>query len=922
MFFAKEMTQLINKNTSDKRDYKRAARLFLSKQLWKEISDIINNNDENLVEYGKNIIKAGEAERIIKSIIRPIEKTITHIDNVISFVEPILKFDSNYADSEEMVNAIGNKVGIALTKDILSDIKSKDSAEEVIDLLDKSKLEEKEYRLVIDLLNSSKNNLTLRHGFGSDEFGDTPSIISFLKSIKEELREYKETVEQLAIEGDSWAISKVEFADWLKEQKKNGYIKLPYYEHLLVDMINKGRPGKVGQVVLKGHPGTGKTSIFSYKSEKEWRPHRIISMHQYINFYELIVQNTNLSPTKNQLEFFKEVSTDYEWLKPKELIERLDELFRINKSNFPNNYTLIDFINTIFNISRFIKDKAKISWEVLEAGDLENPEKIKKHILRMLNYRKDEKIYKLLLTKKESVKWEILDAMEKGENVVLDEIDKVQEKEIEWLLAFLDLNTGKYHQIQGMEEKIYIPEWFGVYATSNDKFKPAGPLGRRFNNIELKYLDKENLAHYIAAKISNTDLTTPFSEEEMNQIIKTIELIIENQDQEDYNALDFSVRMIDTFINNFISYRNHIVEKKHTNKRKEYIIDALIEAFESQTQDVYWGNKGGDTIDNQKENLIEKIKSAWFSTNTDEKDPKLTTGKRLNTSLQWKINTQIKNFWYDNPLLDLIIETKQKNDKTIEKRLLHYPEQSGELLNNFDKSLLKFNKSEIQILDTNPSGPFEVDEKHHSITYKSETKELTIITHKQWRQSKTEVLICDSLYTNEKKDILIAFWSTGDKYIQINDVKDSIISDLSERLHEMNSSCDVKAKINKIFFTTESRIIWSIRYHNGQDVLYSSDNNQLDIPSIENFKIYDWWLFFISHDKTSWMIGWLKAPTKENTSFFKETIEPMKAFLEFDLEDLWFKDHEISDIEFDTTKRYVLVHISKDNKSSILPIKL
>jgi translation initiation factor 2B subunit (eIF-2B alpha/beta/delta family) len=154
-------------------------------------------------------------------------------------------------------------------------------------------------------------------------------------------------------------------------------------------------------------------------------------MHQYINFYELIIQNTNLSPTKNQLEFFKEVISDYQSLNPEKLIDRMNELFRINKSNFPNNYTLIDFINTIFNISRFIKDKSKVSSEVLKQEDINNKEKIKEHILTMLNYRKDEKIYKLLLAKKESVKGEILDAMEKGENVVLDEIDKVQEKEIE-----------------------------------------------------------------------------------------------------------------------------------------------------------------------------------------------------------------------------------------------------------------------------------------------------------------------------------------------------------------------------------------------------------------------------------------------------------------------------------------------------------
>jgi hypothetical protein len=103
----------------------------------------------------------------------------------------------------------------------------------------------------------------------------------------------------------------------------------------------------------------------------------------------------------------------------------------------------------------------------------------------------------------------------------------------------------------------------------------------------LEYLDKENLAHYISAKISNSDLTTPFSENEIHQIIKVMEIIQDNQDKKEYNALDFSIRMIDSFINNFVSYRNRIVEKKHTNRPESYIIEALIQAFESQTQDAY-----------------------------------------------------------------------------------------------------------------------------------------------------------------------------------------------------------------------------------------------------------------------------------------------------------------------------------------------
>jgi hypothetical protein len=587
---------------------------------------------------------------------------------------------------------------------------------------------------------------------------------------------------------------------------------------------------------------------------------------------------------------------------------------------FLNHTHFIDFINTVFNINRFIKDKNQSQELLLQQDDINDNDKIQKHIITMLNYWKDEKIYKLLLSKKESIKWEILDAMEKWENVVLDEIDKVQEKEIEWLLAFLDLNTGKYHHIQGMEEKIYIPEWFSVYATSNDKFKPAWPLGRRFNSIELQYLDKENLACYIAARISNNDLTTPFSISEIKQIVKAIDIIQKNQDKEEYNALDFSVRMIDTFVNQFVSYRNKIVEKRHTNEWDSYIIKALIKAFESQTQDIYKGNTE-DNISDQKQSIIDSINQSIKDKNT-ENAAVIRSWKRLNTSSEWEVNIHIQNFWYENPLLNMIVREKKSAIKKTEKRMLHYPEQMWELIQNYDVWLSKYSSIEEHDFGKEVSSDINIDKWNYNVQYDIKGKELVIVSNKQNSIPQTERFNCTKLYTNDSKNIFVVFGIVWNKYISIVNNRESKVENLWDVLHNMNSDYDDNNAIDNLMFTANDNIIWSTHHHDTKDMLYSSWWESSVVPNIQNMKLYDSWLFGVSHDQKNWIVIWLQESTPENTTPFKKRIKPMEALLKFNLSDLWFEDYEIEQIDFDNTGEYLLVSIKKDSHQRILPIKI
>jgi hypothetical protein len=63
-------------------------------------------------------------------------------------------------------------------------------------------------------------------------------------------------------------------------------------------------------------------------------------------------------------------------------------------------------------------------------------------------------------------------------------------------------------------------------------------------------------------------------------------------------------------------------------------------------------------------------------------------------------------------------------------------------------------------MDIKPSGPININNNKHSIIYKPEEKELSIISNKHTSGNKTEIFVCDTLYTNKEKNTLIVFGPT------------------------------------------------------------------------------------------------------------------------------------------------------------------
>ena len=276
-----------------------------------------------------------------------------------------------------------------------------------------------------------------------------------------------------------------------------------------------------------------------------------------------------------------------------------------------------------------------------------------------------------------------------------------------------------------MESDIFIPEWFGIYATSNDKHKPSGPLGRRFNSVYLNYLDKENLARYVAAKLVNPNLTHPFSTQELEQIIKAIEIIYQASTKDDYSLLDFSIRMIDNFINGFTKLRsNKRVEKLDASSNSStYILAALKNAFSVQIEDVYGIKEiGSSAVDvGEQSTAIAEI----IDTAIEDFSGKISTPKRLVKKSTDKQALFMKKIDPDNPVLAIIIEEIRKNSKNTYENpsIMHYGSQIGAAINDIDRPLQK--QYNIDML------PFDIDDPIDELNLESENPFYKISMDKQ-----------------------------------------------------------------------------------------------------------------------------------------------------------------------------------------------
>ncbi|EKE29164.1 MAG: hypothetical protein ACD_2C00212G0004 [uncultured bacterium (gcode 4)] len=924
---------------------KKQVQKSLDPSLDDELMGILDNEDDkSLKKFNEDYDKIKKWREIIKKVVFPllrlqefigditeIKKHLTDISRWIAekdesslndakqSLEKILKLHKSDANVSDMIAQLVKVNWNISAKYVISIIRSIYSNQDNPMLLE-----------LISILESESGNITLKWSMATWNFEEIPSFDVFVDTISMEIAEYLKKLNFLWVSWDDSVISSILIWQWLKEQKSSSYIRLPFFDDMIKKIEKSKRNWKVGQVVLKWPPGTWKTRIFEYFWEKLWRPLKVISMHEYINFYELLIQSTNLSPSKNQIDFIDTIIKNYKEIGGEELLHELEVLFEKNRDKFPWDYKLVNFINNIFDSSKYIWNSPTRS-KLESVGDIEA---VSKFVIDSLTYWKNEKIFTLLLNKKEIIEWELLSCISNWEIPVLDEIDKVKEKEVNWILAFLDLETWRSHKVQWMDREVFIPEWFWVYATSNDDLKPSGPLGRRFNSVHFDYLDLENMTLYLVSRIVDNELSCPFDNKELMQISDCLTMVaklIEENKQWAYSFLDFSMRLLDNFINWFIQIKDWTVQKKSDIWNKDtYIYEALKNAFEMQTEDVY-GNKSLKNIQmkelwEQKNAVLKiidnRINNVWSGS--------ILSWTRLSKWVRARVNSVLRKMDLNNILLKLIV--KDKNDKysceeSDKARILNFSEQVSRILGKSDDTLRGIIhpwKNRESSIFTEGTKIFSANSNDVKLEIEFDGDSKTMEVRADASKIKFSCKSIEECVPGRK--YLIDQWEDMGWYMTIDMVPHMaspvIYTNLSDKYKSKN-------RLLKGAFYHNWQLIWINEDFNGNKFLSIWDE-EIDSSEEEiKCRVDENGLFFIVNK--IWSVSIIPAEEKDAfTRFFAnltydERLMKWQTLLSLSLNDFWIPDDWESafwDIRFDSTYEYLFVDIVSKWETTTNTIKI
>lgn len=888
---------------------------MVSKNYWERIIRAITKtnvssyiSEEKIRKTWEEIFKVLRWKKIIKNVIDPLENLISFIDQLMIISDSFVRigvYSRNWNNDQfiselrsicKILSLDYDRVKEKISKYLIDGNQEEQSVrkfvELIVDLLGKSDQNIdnnvfKRYRnSFLDMLLSESDYITFWTTIHWEDWDIIPSLHYFLSYIKMELLNYLNNVKFISIFGDSSILQKVEFWHWLKAQDRSWYIDLPYFHKIAEQILDNWNEWKVWQVVLKWLPWVWKTRIFEYIGKKLGRSIRIISMHQYINFYELMVQ-VRSKETPNNIGFIDYILKEFENKDSKQVVDEFKQLFELNKSSFPNDFSFIDFINSIFNLSLY--STSRLEFDLKDSDD----DKIKNFIINSIKLIKSEQIFNHLTDKNKTIKWVMLKAIENWEIPVLDEIDKINEKDIEWLLAFLSFNVWRSYKIQWID--MFIPEWFKVYATSNDEHKPSWPLGARFNSIRVNYLDKKNIMMYIITKITSYNLDTPFNKQEISQIVEAVDLISRFIDRiSEYNLLDFSLRMIDNFLNWFVTFSSGKPEKKlKLWSEATYILEALKNVFEKQTEDIYW-KWAGSSIDvseiwQQKTAVINTIQQVINSKRLFWK------GWRIAKTPKAKINSLIARMRIDDPILCPIVDKKPQLECNIGWWCVSFSEQIARILSEADGfiSRLKLNESYFHEFDLKKS--FNIWFWGLTLDYNLEDKKIYIC----WDDWIKEQYECSRILISKNGNKLtINQWNMGYLVLEINDNR------------------VIKKFVSSENVTDVLMTAWDLLYisKNSNNLIVKAHSNSKEFSYFWNckYKISSNWLFLIIFDEKSInvvpimdgdVMKWLTISYKNKLKSMSNLLMLNNMNLTLELWD------EIVDCKFDSSYEYLFITI-------------
>ncbi|MBI2017708.1 hypothetical protein HYS92_01510 [Candidatus Daviesbacteria bacterium] len=357
-------------------------------------------------------------------------------------------------------------------------------------------------------------------------------------------------------------VGQFETREWVAQTGKEARAgkktyETPHYTNLIEGINTAGRKANgVGGVVLYGPPGTGKTEVLIEKNKQQGYKTRIIQIHHYSSFNDLLADKalqlgldksaSTASKSQTAIEAFgQEKSEEF----GKDFVRMFNKLRQEGKLR--EDETIGNFIGSFVSaeLQEELIGKSEIdpeSWERIQQDFVAGQR------ARLLRTAMDSRFQEGV---EDVVAGEILLAIEKGQRVVLDEIDKAGPNSLGGLLSFLSKSKGEIFEYG--QTAIEIPDWFVIDATTNT-MELSDFLKDRFTPEKVDTPPLKDQLMIAAVRLADPAGNILISEDEQRRFISLFTYVMPevNNLLKSHNLAPVSIRGIQEITSALVNFYN------------------------------------------------------------------------------------------------------------------------------------------------------------------------------------------------------------------------------------------------------------------------------------------------------------------------------------------------------------------------------